>query len=260
MSEIEISTSRPSLKGKRVLVTGASGGIGRAIVQNLARDGAEIGIHCNSNRDAASALAIAIEQQGGHAKVLTADLESVNERDGLIQRFHTEFGGIDVLVNNAGGISEYKHFVDLDVESWEQAFSLNVTAPFALSKSSWSYFVAQEGGKIINISSAAVREGGSARGLHYVSAKAALEAMTVALAKEGASKNILVNAIRCGLIETDMHRRIEGYNEERYKKRVEMVPLGRPGRPEEVAALVAHLASEDGAFITGQVLTIAGGD
>ena len=90
--------------------------------------------------------------------------------------------------------------------------------------------------------------------------KLLLEAMTVAFAKEGASKNILVNAIRCGLIETDMHRRIEGCNEERYKKRVVMVPLGRPGRPEEVAALVAHLASEDGAFITGQVLTIAGGD
>ena len=255
-----------SLQAKTVFITGSTRGIGRSIALRCAKDGANVVITGKTSEPhpklegTIHTVAAEVEAAGGKALAIQLDVRDGDAIANAVQQVVEQFGGIDVLVNNAGGISEYKHFVDLDVESWEQAFSLNVAAPFALSKSSWSYFVAQEGGKIINISSAAVRYGGSARGLHYVSAKAALEAMTVALAKEGASKNILVNAIRCGLIETDMHRRIEGYNEERYKKRVEMVPLGRPGRPEEVAALVAHLASEDGAFITGQVLTIAGGD
>ena len=247
-----------SRKKETVLVTGSSSGIGIDIARGFLEKGFNVVLNARNEKKLSEAARV-LGQDNPIAWV-AGDIGNKETGEKMVRAAVDRFGGVNVLVNNAGGISEYKHFVDLDVESWEQAFSLNVTAPFALSKSSWSYFVAQEGGKIINISSAAVRYGGSARGLHYVSAKAALEAMTVALAKEGASKNILVNAIRCGLIETDMHRRIEGYNEERYKKRVEMVPLGRPGRSEEVAALVAHLASEDGAFITGQVLTIAGGD
>lgn len=252
------ATSWPSLKGRRALVTGAATGIGAAICRLLADQGATVGLHYHSSEDAARALAT--ETGDGRVIPLHADLCDPASRDSLVPHFVEAVGGIDILVNNAGGLAEFAPFTEVSQTGWEQTMALNAGAPFFLAGAVWPHLTAQRFGRIVNISSAAVRYGGSAAGVHYVAAKAALEAITTALAKEGARHNVLVNTVRCGLIASGMHRRVPNYSDERFVERAGMVPLGRAGQPAEVAALVAMLCADEGAFITGQCIAVAGGD
>lgn len=256
----QLAMSLPSLAGRRLLVTGAGTGIGRATALTLGRNGAFVGVHYRSSESGAHETAALIAQSGGQAVALRADLLQEAECASLIASFQDSCGGIDGLINNAGGISDYKAFTELERSAWDEAVGLNATAPWLLVRAAWPSMAAQGFGRIVNVSTAAVRYGSSPKSVHYVAAKAALEAMTVSLAKEGAKCGILVNAVRCGLIETDMRFGIDGYTEEQYRVRASQVPLGRAGRAEEPAALIAYLASDAGSFITGQVMTVAGGD
>ncbi|MEO5372888.1 MAG: SDR family oxidoreductase [Alphaproteobacteria bacterium] len=260
MNSEQPSSVWPGLKGRRVLVTGAGSGIGRAVALALGRSGASVGLHYHASAGGAGETAAAIDAAGGQAWLLRGDLADTAVRDRLVDDFVAVAGGLDVLVNNAGIVADYADFRELSEAAWLDTFAVNVQAPFWLCRAAWPHLAAAGGGRIINISSAAVGFGGSARNMHYTASKAALEGLTIALAKEGAPVGILVNAIRCGLIESGMHLRVPGYDEERYRRRAAEVPLGRAGRPEEVAAMVAVLASEEGGFITGQVIAIAGGD
>ena len=245
------------LKDKKVLITGATGGIGSCLVRMFASEGATVGIHYHQNQEQAKSLTQSIEADGGRAECFKTDLLST-DAPSLIHDFIEKFSGIDVLVNNAGGILGFKDFLELDETSWNETQRLNVQAPFFLAQQAFSHMKEHGGGKIINISSIAAKYGGSAKSLHYGAAKAALEAVTTGLARAGAQHNILVNAVQGGYIDTLLQQRFA--EEKDLKARIELIPLKRPGKPEDVAGAVVYLASTAGDFITGEIMTVAGGD
>lgn len=245
---------------KKVLITGASGGMGTSMAKLFASYGACVGLHYRSGREKAMKLLKEIRENSGKAELFQGNLLDQSVRKNLVKSFVKIFGRIDVLINNAGAIYDYKHFSELDEKSWDCTFGLNVKAPFYLSASAFQHMKETGGGRIINISSANVKYGGSARSLHYNSSKAALDNLTIGFSREGAKYNILVNSIRCGVIDTPMRTKIKGYNESNFKKRIELIPLKRVGQPIDIARMVLFLASESGNFITGEIFTVAGGD
>lgn len=248
-----------SLKGKRILVTGASSGIGAAIAEHAAGFGACVGLHYRQNREGAQTVLDKIKLSQGKAALFEGDLLQETIRNNLISDFVTEFGGIDGLVNNAGCAFGYQHFSILDEESWDNAYCLNVKAPFILTRNAFKYMKENGGGRIINISTVGVKYVGP-KSMHYTSSKAALDTLTIGFAREGAKHNILVNSIRCGLIDTPMHTKIEGYREEDFRKRASLVPLQRIGTPADIAGMAAFLLSDCANFITGEIFSVAGGD
>jgi 3-oxoacyl-[acyl-carrier protein] reductase len=249
-----------SLKNKKVLITGATGGIGAAMANLFAEYGACLGLHYGSNSEGAKKLLEEVRSKTREAEILQADLLDSASRKELIPAFIKRFGGIDVLINNAGAAHDYKHFSELSEKSWQDTFDLNVKAPFYLMSDVFPHMEKQGSGRVINISSANVKYGGSAKSLHYVAAKAALDSLTLGFSKEGASHNILVNSIRCGVIDTPMRMKVSGYNEESFKNRIKLIPLKRVGQPMDIARMALFLAAETGNFITGEIFTVAGGD
>jgi NAD(P)-dependent dehydrogenase (short-subunit alcohol dehydrogenase family) len=246
-----------SLMGKRVLVTGASSGIGACTAELFAREGAVVGIHHHTGEGSARELLVKIQDRGGKGLLLKADLLDSRQRDGLVPRFITGAGGIDVLINNAGGPVGQEHFLDLTVPSWEGTISLNLTAPFILAREAFRWMKEHGGGRIVNISSIAALYGGSETSLHYGAAKSGLEAVTKSLARAGAAHNILVNTIQPGVIDTPAHRKM---GRRSLDNRVRTIPLRRPGKPRDVAGLCLFLASEGGDYITGQTFRVTGGE
>ncbi len=241
------------LQGKRALVTGASGGIGREIAKLFGLEGAFVGVHYH--RDAASARRVVreIAALGGAAEAMRADLSKPQSCKELVRKFAR--GGLDVLVNNAGAVHGYGRFEGLKESDWDLTFAVNARAPFLLAREALA--VLPRGGRIINVSSVSAKYGGGANTLHYGASKAALESLTLGLAKAAAKKGILVNAIRPGFIDTDVH---ESLGRSDIAKRIAMIPLGRAGRPEEVAQAALFLASDASSYVTGQILSVAGGD
>jgi len=231
------------IKGKRVLITGATSGIGACTTELLKSYGA----------------ILPANPQGRTNKVFPRDLLSYTVRQDLVRTFVNDFGGIDVLVNNAGGIYG-ADFLELEEQDWDMTFTLNVKAPFFLARDAFKVMQEQgQGGKIINISSISAKYGGSTTTMHYGAAKAALDATTVGLARAGAPYNILVNSIRGGLIDTPFHKKI-GRDAKAIEGRIKLIPLKRIGQPIDIARMVLFLASEAGDYITGEMFTIAGGD
>jgi 3-oxoacyl-[acyl-carrier protein] reductase len=247
------------IKGKKVLITGASTGIGAAIAELFAKYGALVGIHYNKSRKEALALREKIVSAGGKAEVFKADLLKKSERATLVKRFTDAFGGIDVLVNNAGGVYGPKEILDLDETSWDKTFALNTAAPFFLARDAFLHMKSHGGGRIINISSISAKYGGSPTTIHYGAAKAALDAVTKGLARAGAPYNILVNSVRGGVIDTPFHEKILR-DRKNLEERIKLIPLKRMGKPIEMARMVLFLASEAGDYITGEIFTVAGGD
>ena len=248
------------IKSKKVLITGATGGMGESIALLFAEYGAELGLHYNQDKEKAEALIEAVRKKSGKAEIFQADLLKVESCKELIRNFIKTFGGIDVLINNAGTASPYVHFSELEGSAWDTVFNLNVKAPYYLTGEAFSYMQEHGGGRVVNMGSVNVKYGGSGKSLHYVASKAALESLAKGFAKEGAPHNILVNTIRCGLIDTPMRKNVAGYNEEHFKQRVNLVPLKRAGDPLDIARTVLFLAAETGDFITGEIFTVAGGD
>lgn len=244
------------LNGRRVLITGASGGIGSSLARLFAEHGALLGLHYHRNHAETETLVHEIEKAGGEAVAIQADL-CAPALPSLLQTFTERFGGIDILINNAGAVIGAVDFLDLEPQMWEQTFRLNVQSPYFLAREAFVAMKRQGGGKIINISSISAKYGGSSKTLHYGAAKAALEAITTGLARQGAPHNILVNAVRGGFIDTPMHHKIRRANRQ---QRIDMIPLKRAGMPADVARMVLFLASEACDFVTGEVFTVAGGD
>lgn len=247
------------IKGKKTLITGANSGIGKEIARIFAAHGAQVGVHYRTDRQSADELRTELKKFSEKAEVLYGDLLTKTVRESLVGEFIAEFGGIDVLVNNAGGCYEYRHFSEIDEPTWDTMFVLHAKAPFLLARSAFDYMKKQSWGRVINISTTAIEHAGP-NNMHYYASKAALDAITKGLAREGTQYNILVNSIRCGIIDTPMRTKVSGYDEEKFLKRVSLVPLKTAGHPLDVARMALYLASEGGNFITGEIIKIAGGE
>lgn len=247
------------IKEKRVLVTGSSSGIGAAIAELFGKYGARVGVHYKENKEGAKKVVDAIGGAGGTAIIAQGDFTKKGVGEKLLDYFIKNFGGIDILVNNAGSCEDYEHFSKIKPEAWAEMLALNVLAPFDLSSKAFLLMKKQKWGRIINISTNSIKYAG-ANNMHYYSSKAALEAMARGFAREGAKDNVLVNTVRCGLIDTPMRTKIPHYSKKKFAKREAMVPIGRSGKPIEVAKMVLFLASSGGDFITGEVLNVTGGE
>lgn len=237
------------------LVTGASGGIGFEVARKLLEKGVSVGVHYCRNREGAEKLVAAAEE--GRCKAFQADFASSRQVMQLWSEFIDWAGTIGILVNNAGEVADAMPLESLTEEAWDRTFQVNVKAPFLLSQSAMPVMKKRNGGRIINISSIGVKFGGGRTTAHYSASKAALEAITLSFAKEGASYNVLVNAIRAGVTDTSFHEKIGRDN---LSDRAKLIPLQRLANPSEIADAVLFLASEAASYITGSIVPVSGGE
>lgn len=236
---------------KRALVTGGSGGIGRAICRRLAADGYDVLIHANRNVDAAAAVAAEIRAAGGQASAVAFDVTDAAATATALEAILAA-GPLQVLVNNAG-IHDDAVFPGMSAAQWQRVIDVNLNGFFNVTQPLTLPMIRTRWGRIINISSVAAIAGNRGQ-VNYAAAKGALHSATKALALELASRGITVNAVAPGLIDTAMS---EGAFDTAAV--AQLVPMKRAGRPEEVADLVGFLASEQAGYITGQVISINGG-
>jgi 3-oxoacyl-[acyl-carrier protein] reductase len=240
--------------GKVALVTGASRGIGRGIAVRLAQDGADVAI--NFRRDETSALetAAAVERAGARPLLVQGDVSQAGDATAVVARTAAELGGLHILVNNAG-ISADMLTVRLSEEDWDRVLDTDLKGAFLTTKSALRILLRQRWGRIINIASV-VAFTGNAGQASYAAAKAGLLGLSKSVAREVATRGITVNVVAPGLIQTDL---TDALSEEIRAWMLGQVPMGRPGTTEDVAAAVAYLASDDAAYMTGQVLRVDGG-
>jgi 3-oxoacyl-[acyl-carrier protein] reductase len=240
------------LTGKTAIVTGASRGIGRGIAALLASRGAHV--VAAARGDNAAETVAAIQQAGGRAELAAADVTDAASVGALVGGTLERHGRIDILVNNAG-IARDNLTLRMKRDDWDQVLATNLTAAFTTVQAVLRPMIKQRGGRIISISSV-VGEMGNAGQANYAASKAGLIGFSKALAKEVASRNITVNVVSPGLIETDMTKAI---SEQAHGDWASAIPLGRLGTPADVAAAVCFLASDEASYITGQVLGVNGG-
>ena len=239
---------------KTAFVTGGSRGIGRAIVRRLAAEGCAVGIDYLQARDQAEALAAEIKSRGGQALAVRGDVSDRGAVTAAIRLVEAEFGPVEVLVNNAG-IAEQRQFQDISQDFWRHIFGVNVDGAYHTIQAVLRHMLHEKRGCIVNISSIWGLRGASCE-VAYACTKAALVGLTRSLALELAPSGIRVNCVAPGCVETDMVRAL---SPETRAMLAEETPMGRLGRPEEIAEAAAFLASRRASFITGQVLTADGG-
>jgi 3-oxoacyl-(acyl-carrier-protein) reductase len=243
-----------SLDGKVALVTGASRGIGRAIALALAGAGADVAVSCNTGGTLAEVVADRIRRNGRKAELYAHNVADPAEVEKLYAEIVRDFGRVDVLVNNAG-ITRDKSFKKMTKEMWDTVMKVDLDGVFLVTKQFIDGMAERGWGRVVNISSV-IGEHGNFGQANYAAAKAALIGFTKSLAREYARKGVTVNAVAPGFIKTQM---TDAVPPAALEEVVKLTPVGRLGEPEEVAAAVAFLASDAGAFITGHVLDVNGG-
>ncbi len=236
------------------LITGASRGIGRTSALRLARDGFDIAINYNRTEDGAKEALEEVMELGRTALLVKADVSDHKAVEVMVDKVIGDLGRLDVLVNNAG-IYPRKQMDEVSSEEWHEVLETNLTSIFYCSKTVVPHMKKQGKGSIINLSSV-LGIMGSKQGVHYASSKAGIIGLTKSLAKELAPFNIRVNAVAPGAIETDILKRD---TPEQRKRRIEHIPMGRAGQPEEIAEVVAFLASDRASYITGETINVNGG-
>ena len=275
-----------TLDGKAALVTGASRGIGQAIAVKLAAEGANVAVNYQSSKDQAAdvidfinktdrmddldelikmidimdtveqakEVRDMIESMGRHAIICQANVGKMDEVNKMRDKAVAEFGKIDILVNNAGIVKD-KSFVKMTSEMWDDVISVNLTGTFNCSKAVIDGMLERHYGRIVNISSVIGRMGNRGQA-NYAASKAGIIGLTQTLAKEFADKGVTVNAVAPGFIGTDMLKSVPAKIME---KILAQIPMGRLGKPEEIASAVTYLVSPEAGYITGQVIDINGG-
>jgi 3-oxoacyl-[acyl-carrier protein] reductase len=244
------------LQNKVAVVTGASKGIGAAIATLFAAEGAKVVVNYSSSKEGADKVVQAITDKGGMAVSIQADVSKEAEVRRLFEETEAAFGTLDILVNNAG-IYQYAPVEEVSAEAFHQHFNINVLGSLFAIQSAAKLFGAA-GGNIINISSG-VSKTPLPMGSVYSASKAALDAITVSLSKEFSGRNIRINSILPGVVETEGSRSGGFIGSEFEAKLVATTPLGRTGQPEDIAKVAVFLASDDAAWITGEKISVSGG-
>ncbi|WP_409368336.1 3-oxoacyl-[acyl-carrier-protein] reductase [Lysinibacillus sp. 38-6] len=242
------------LEGKVAVVTGASRGIGRAIALKLAEEGAKVIVNYSGSQAKAEEVVAAIQANGGEALAVQASVSKTEEVSALMDAAVKTFGSLDILVNNAG-ITRDNLLMRMKEDEWDDVLDTNLKGVFLCTKAVTRQMMKQRAGRIINISSI-VGVAGNAGQANYVAAKAGVIGLTKTTAKELASRNILVNAIAPGFIETEMTEQLP---EDIKQSMLTQIPLAKLGQPEDIAKAVAFLASDEANYMTGQTLHIDGG-
>ena len=242
------------LTGRSAIVTGAGRGIGLAIARRLASAGAHVTV-ADIDATSAESAAASIGAAGGAATAIRCDVADPASVEGLMRTVAATHGRIDILVNNAGIVGHAAPIQEQAVADWERMLAIDLTGVFLCCRAAIPHMLAQGGGRIVNIASIAGKEG-NPNMVPYSAAKAGVIGLTKALAKEVARRGIAVNAVAPALIETGM---VDEITPEQVAYLTERIPMGRLGRPEEVAALVHWLVSDDASFSTGAVYDLSGG-
>ncbi len=244
----------PSLQDKVALVTGGARGIGRAIALALASEGAHVAFTYRSAGPAAEEVVKLIQEKGRKAAAYQSDAKQFDAAQHVVDTVVKEFGRIDILVNNAG-ITKDTLLMRMTEQDWDDVIDTNLKSAFAFSKAVCRHMMSQREGRIINISSIAGVIGNPGQ-TNYAASKAGMIGMTKTLAKELASRNIQINAVAPGFVDTDMTEKLTPQQKEAL---MAMIPLKRTAKPEEIASVVVFLASPASSYMTGQVLCVDGG-
>ncbi len=242
------------LTGKVALVTGASRGIGRQIALTLAGYGAAVIVNYNGSKEKAEAVVKEITEQGGSAVAVQCSVADYTACGEMITKMLAEFGHIDILVNNAG-ITKDNLMIKMSEEDFDAVIETNLKGTFNTMKHLYRPFLKQKAGRIINLSSVSGVLGNPGQA-NYAASKAGVIGLTKSMARELASRNITVNAVAPGFIDTDM---TQAMTEAAKEATLQQIPLKRVGKPEDIAETVAFLASEKAGYITGQVISVDGG-
>jgi 3-oxoacyl-[acyl-carrier protein] reductase len=243
-----------NLAGKTALVTGGSRGIGRAIVQGLARAGAKVAFVYQSNTAAADQLVAELREHQADVVALKADVRSKAAADEVVQKVIERWGKVDILVNNAGIIRDTL-LAMMSEEQWQDVVDTNLTSVFNFCQAVTRPMMSARYGRIVNMSSVASEFGNKGQ-TNYAASKGGVEGFTRCLAKELASRGVTVNAVAPGFIDTDMTAAVRNAAEAEIKK---AIPARRLGQPEDIAQAVLFLAGDGASYITGQVLKVDGG-
>jgi 3-oxoacyl-[acyl-carrier protein] reductase len=243
-----------ALENKVAIVTGGSRGIGRAIALEFAVRGAAVVVNYNKSPEAAEEVVKKIQSAGGKAASYKADVSDFNQAEALVKFAVEIFGDLSILVNNAG-ITRDQLIMMMPEADWDVVINTNLKSSFNCSKAAVKHMLRKRTGRIINMASVAGQMGNAGQ-TNYSASKAGQIGFTKALAREVAARNITVNAIAPGFVDTEI---LDGMTPETLAAALKMVPLARKGKPEEIAYAAAFLASDEAAYITGQVLGVDGG-
>lgn len=243
-----------SLENKVAIVTGGSRGIGRAIALEFAERGAAVVVNYNKSPESAEEVVKKIQEAGGKAAAFQADVSDFKQAEALIKFAIDTFGDLSILVNNAG-ITRDQLIMMMPEADWDAVINTNLKSTFNCSKAAVKHMMRKRVGRIINMASVAGQMGNPGQ-TNYSASKGGQIAFTKALAREVAARNITVNAIAPGFVDTEI---LDAMTPETLEAALKMVPLGRKGQPEEIAFTAAFLASDGAAYITGQVIGVDGG-
>lgn len=241
-----------------ILITGASSGIGRATAELLASKGAKVIVNYHSNEQGALEAVRCIQDNGGKAIAIQADVTNKDQVNAMVDRALASFGTIDVLINNAAGGIRQSTFMEASEELWEETYRLNIISVLLCSQAVLKHMIPRKKGKIINISSTAARIGGAGESIHYASTKGALNTMTIGMSRELIEYGIIVNGVAPGVVETPFHEKFAP-DDDRLTRMSSTIPIKRIAKPVEIAECIAFLSSDASNYILGEIINVSGG-